>query len=214
MIIEGKHAEYGQGIFISDLQEGSVAAEAGLLVGDMVLCVNKEEMVGIDYDQATNILKKTEGVINMWVANAARAGDGKGGGLPGKGKKPDVPPKPSLAPKPALPTKPASITSSLPSAPASPPINPTVPSSTPPLHDRLIPAERLTSHGLTSLTSTTSSTASTSSSPSSLQPTDEPPQLVCFTSKPHAFSGSNVKCYSHSQLNRHNKNHVGMANHL
>lgn len=27
MIIEGKHAEYGQGIFISDLQEGSVAAE-------------------------------------------------------------------------------------------------------------------------------------------------------------------------------------------
>lgn len=27
MIIEGKHAEYGNGIFISDLQEGSVAAE-------------------------------------------------------------------------------------------------------------------------------------------------------------------------------------------
>jgi hypothetical protein len=27
MIIEGKHAEVGQGIFISDLQEGSAAAE-------------------------------------------------------------------------------------------------------------------------------------------------------------------------------------------
>ncbi|XP_050740154.1 multiple PDZ domain protein-like isoform X4 [Eriocheir sinensis] len=77
MIIEGKHAEYGNGIFISDLQEGSVAASAGLLVGDMILCVNKEEMVGIDYDQATNILKKTEGVINMWVANAARVAGGK-----------------------------------------------------------------------------------------------------------------------------------------
>lgn len=45
----------------------------------MILCVNKEEMVGIDYDQATNILKKTEGVINMWVANAARVAGGKPG---------------------------------------------------------------------------------------------------------------------------------------
>ncbi|XP_042879471.1 multiple PDZ domain protein-like isoform X13 [Penaeus japonicus] len=90
MIIEGKHAEYGQGIFISDLQEGSVAAEAGLLVGDIILCVNKEEMVGVDYDQATNILKKTEGVINMWVANPARAagGDPK---KPAAAKKPDEP---------------------------------------------------------------------------------------------------------------------------
>nr|XP_027207927.1 multiple PDZ domain protein-like isoform X9 [Penaeus vannamei] len=90
MIIEGKHAEYGQGIFISDLQEGSVAAEAGLLVGDIILCVNKEEMVGVDYDQATNILKKTEGVINMWVANPARAGGGDPK-KPAAGKKPDEP---------------------------------------------------------------------------------------------------------------------------
>lgn len=43
----------------------------------MILCVNKEDMVGVDYDHATNILKKTEGVINMWVANAARTPDGK-----------------------------------------------------------------------------------------------------------------------------------------
>lgn len=58
-----------------------------MLVGDIILCVNKEEMVGVDYDQATSILKKTEGVINMWVANPARAagGDPK---KPGAGKKP------------------------------------------------------------------------------------------------------------------------------
>ncbi|XP_068250097.1 multiple PDZ domain protein-like isoform X3 [Palaemon carinicauda] len=174
MIIEGKHADYGQGIFISDLQEGSVAAVAGLLVGDMILCVNKEEMVGVDYDQATNILKKTEGVINMWVANAARVDGGKGGK-----KKPDVPPKPSLAQKPALPAKPTSVTTSSlhSSASATPVVNASVPSSSPPPPppERLNPIERLASHGLTSLTST-SSTTSTPSSPTSIPPTDDPPQ--------------------------------------
>lgn len=30
MIIEGKHADYGQGIFISDLQEGSIASEVSV----------------------------------------------------------------------------------------------------------------------------------------------------------------------------------------
>lgn len=44
-------------------------------------------MVGVDYDQATNILKKTEGVINMWVANPARAGGGDPK-KPAAGKKP------------------------------------------------------------------------------------------------------------------------------
>lgn len=29
MIIEGKHAEVGQGIFISDIQEGSAAEQVG-----------------------------------------------------------------------------------------------------------------------------------------------------------------------------------------
>lgn len=50
-------------------------------MGDMILCVNKEEMVGADYDHATNILKKTEGVINMWVAKGARDKKGKKPGM-------------------------------------------------------------------------------------------------------------------------------------
>ncbi|KAK4298476.1 hypothetical protein Pmani_029175 [Petrolisthes manimaculis] len=171
MIIEGKHAEYGNGIFISDLQEGSVAAEAGLLVGDMILCVNKEEMVGVDYDQATNILKKTEGVITMFVANATRA----------SGKKPDVPPKPAIAPKPALPAKPASL-SSLPPPPSSatatittsPPhddTDTTTPPTLPPA--RPTPADRLTVHNPSSLASTTSSSASTSPSLNTVSPTEK-----------------------------------------
>jgi len=50
MIMEGRHAELGQGIFISDIQESSVAQEAGLFVGDMILAVNGEDMVGTEYD--------------------------------------------------------------------------------------------------------------------------------------------------------------------
>ena len=54
-----------------------VLLQAGLMVGDMLLSVNNDDMVGADYDTATSRLRKTEGVINMWVANANR----------GKGKK-------------------------------------------------------------------------------------------------------------------------------
>ena len=87
MIIEGRHSEVGNGIFISDIQEGSVAEQvndrandclashlhngpflterllflfvclffnrhrqAGLTVGDMILCVNKDELLGADYE--------------------------------------------------------------------------------------------------------------------------------------------------------------------
>ncbi|CAL4059079.1 unnamed protein product, partial [Meganyctiphanes norvegica] len=101
MIIEGKHAKYGKGIFISDLQEGSPADEGGLKVGDMILCVNKDDMSQVDYEKATEILKRTEGVVKVWVCNAARDPS-----APQEKKKPDVPPKPAIAPKPTIPTKP------------------------------------------------------------------------------------------------------------
>lgn len=50
MIIEGKHTELGRGVFISDIQESSPAEQAGLAVGDMILCVNQTDLVGADYD--------------------------------------------------------------------------------------------------------------------------------------------------------------------
>lgn len=50
MIIEGKHAELGRGVFISDIQENSPAEQAGLAVGDMILCVNQTDLIGSDYD--------------------------------------------------------------------------------------------------------------------------------------------------------------------
>lgn len=50
MIIEGKHAELGSGVFISDIQAGSPAEQSGLAVGDMILCVNQVDLIGSDYD--------------------------------------------------------------------------------------------------------------------------------------------------------------------
>ncbi|XP_043676826.1 inaD-like protein isoform X3 [Vespula pensylvanica] len=69
MIIEGKHAEVGQGIFVSDIQEGSAAEQAGLQVGDLILAVNMDCLLGSTYDEATSLLKKAEGVVKLTVCN-------------------------------------------------------------------------------------------------------------------------------------------------
>ncbi|XP_054706449.1 LOW QUALITY PROTEIN: multiple PDZ domain protein-like [Uloborus diversus] len=76
MIIEGKHAEVGQGIFISDIQENSVAEQAGLSVGDMILAANDTDLVGADYDTAASILKQAEGLITLIVANPNKPSPG------------------------------------------------------------------------------------------------------------------------------------------
>lgn len=90
MIIEGKHSELGQGIFISDIQDGSNAdkvsvlavficatiscsivdlflntLQAGLLIGEMILAVNKDLLVDCNYDSVCkhwNIRK-----ANIWA---------------------------------------------------------------------------------------------------------------------------------------------------
>ncbi|XP_050519840.1 multiple PDZ domain protein-like [Daktulosphaira vitifoliae] len=75
MILEGKHAELGTGIFISDIQEGSPAEQAGLTVGDLILSVNKDTLLGSTYDAASSLLKKTEGVVTLVVCNPNRGKD-------------------------------------------------------------------------------------------------------------------------------------------
>ncbi|XP_065205069.1 multiple PDZ domain protein-like isoform X4 [Planococcus citri] len=72
MIIEGKHPEVGHGIFISDIQEGSVADQAGLMVGDMILSVNKDTLIGSSYDSAATLLKQAEGIVTLVVCNPKR----------------------------------------------------------------------------------------------------------------------------------------------
>ena len=110
MIVEGKHQESGTGVFISDLQEGSVADKAGLQVGDMILAVNNEDFVGASYETAAKVLKKTEGEIKMIVCNpnlpeaAARPESIQPHSAPSTAspEKPALPPKPTIAPKPSL----------------------------------------------------------------------------------------------------------------
>lgn len=50
MIIEGKHSDVGQGIFISDIQENSNAENAGVKIGEMILAVNKDLLIDTNYD--------------------------------------------------------------------------------------------------------------------------------------------------------------------
>ncbi|XP_060807866.1 uncharacterized protein LOC106131717 [Amyelois transitella] len=67
MIIEGRHTEAGRGIFVSDLQEGSAAEQAGLQIGDMILAVNKDSLLRCSYDAAAAKLKHAEGVVVLTV---------------------------------------------------------------------------------------------------------------------------------------------------
>ncbi|GAB6026518.1 hypothetical protein CHUAL_012941 [Chamberlinius hualienensis] len=77
MIMEGTHAEAGQGVFISDMQPGSCAEIAGLVVGDMILRVNDEELLGADYETVASTLKKAEGNIRLLVYDPNRPADEK-----------------------------------------------------------------------------------------------------------------------------------------
>ncbi|GIY00910.1 multiple PDZ domain protein [Caerostris darwini] len=91
MIIEGKHAEFGQGIFISDIQENSAAQQAGLRVGDMILAANDADLVGADYDAAASILKQADGLLTL-IASPSRCVIKK----KDKSPPPPPPPKPSF----------------------------------------------------------------------------------------------------------------------
>lgn len=48
--------ELGRGVFISDIQPNSMAERSGLLVGDMILCVNQTDLIGADYDTVSNCM--------------------------------------------------------------------------------------------------------------------------------------------------------------
>lgn len=73
MIIEGKHPDVGQGIFVSDIQEGSVAEQSGLSVGEMILSVNGDSLLNCNYDAAAGMLKKTEGVVSLKVGRVCNS---------------------------------------------------------------------------------------------------------------------------------------------
>lgn len=69
MIIEGKHSDVGQGIFISDIQENSNAEVAGVKIGEMILAVNKDLLIDCNYDAAAALLKRAEGIVSLTLCN-------------------------------------------------------------------------------------------------------------------------------------------------
>ncbi|XP_020285620.1 uncharacterized protein LOC109855592 isoform X2 [Pseudomyrmex gracilis] len=111
MIIEGKHLAVGQGIFVSDIQEGSAAEQAGLQIGDMILAVNLDSLLGRTYDEATELLKKAEGVVKLTVCNPNenRTEEQAKGGKDEKAVSPAPKPKEPEKPKEQLDPKTCSI---------------------------------------------------------------------------------------------------------
>ncbi|KPM05550.1 multiple PDZ domain protein-like protein [Sarcoptes scabiei] len=75
MIIEGKRADVGRGVFVSDIQDGSPAENAGLSVGDMILCVNQTDLIGADYETSSNPFRFRT-VKQMKAANVLKCADG------------------------------------------------------------------------------------------------------------------------------------------
>uniref|UniRef100_A0A182S5S2 PDZ domain-containing protein n=1 Tax=Anopheles maculatus TaxID=74869 RepID=A0A182S5S2_9DIPT len=104
MIIEGKHSIAGQGIFISDIQEGSTAEKSGLKIGDMLLAVNRDSLLGCNYESAAGLLKKAEGVITLKICNPNKEketdnkANGEAGGAVGPGTTPNKKKPETLAP--------------------------------------------------------------------------------------------------------------------
>jgi C-terminal processing protease CtpA/Prc len=46
--------------------------KAGLEIGEMILAVNKDSLVGSNYDTAANLLKRTEGLVTLVVSNPGK----------------------------------------------------------------------------------------------------------------------------------------------
>jgi len=91
MIIEGKQADIGSGIFVSDIQANSCADLAGIIVGDVILEVNNDPLLGANYEKAASVLKLAEGMLSIVVCNPKdgaleAAAARKAGGLDPKAK--------------------------------------------------------------------------------------------------------------------------------
>ncbi|KAJ8960332.1 hypothetical protein NQ318_004066 [Aromia moschata] len=51
--------------------------KAGIIVGEMILAVNKDSLVGTNHDTATNILRRTEGLVSLVISNPGGKQDTK-----------------------------------------------------------------------------------------------------------------------------------------
>lgn len=49
--------------------------QAGLNIGEMILSVNKDSLIGCTYETAASLLKKTEGVVSLKICNPNKTND-------------------------------------------------------------------------------------------------------------------------------------------
>ncbi|KAI8509777.1 hypothetical protein Bbelb_122050 [Branchiostoma belcheri] len=71
---EGRDISTGDpGIFVKNITDGGAAHEDGRLqMGDQILGVDDESLVGLSYDQAVGILRKTQGTVRLTVCSDNR----------------------------------------------------------------------------------------------------------------------------------------------
>ena len=190
MIIEGRHADIGTGVFISDIQVGSCAEEAGLARGDLILSVNGEDFVGVNYNTAAKVLKNAQGTVKLIVANpnvatekqpqkieATETEDAKKKDLevevaasaPAKSEDASEEDKPKIAPKPAIAPKPLGLSPShKPDPPATSvpaPKGPSTKSTPAPQPPKLSPSPKVTATSTTAAAATSASTRKPVASP-------------------------------------------------
>lgn len=48
----------------------------GLLIGEMILAVNKDLLIDCNYDTAATLLKRAEGIVTLTVCNPNKKADG------------------------------------------------------------------------------------------------------------------------------------------
>lgn len=85
-------------------------SQAGLNIGDMLLAVNKDTLLGCNYDTAASMLKKTEGIVTLTVCNPnkkeSKDSDPKDNEIHPTGSTRPLTPKPQASPAKEVPSDP------------------------------------------------------------------------------------------------------------
>ena len=66
-IEEGTNKAFGDGIFISDVQDGSPACLGGVQIGDMLLAVNMCDLLGASKEFTAELIRRIDGEVRLKI---------------------------------------------------------------------------------------------------------------------------------------------------